>query len=363
MTFATSIHPDSEAAEPRDAVRTLLVGDSQPMQELRRLVRLMAASEAPALILGPTGAGKEMVARAIHAAGPADRPFVAVNCGAIPAELIESELFGHEKGSFTGATERRIGRFEAANGGILFLDEIGDMPPAAQVRLLRVIEDRQFERVGSTRPIAFTGRIVCATHRDLASEAAASRFREDLWFRLAVLPLAVPSLAERSGDIPALVAALARRVDGAPRFERSAITQLMQHRWPGNVRELRNLVERAAILHRHGSIDGATASALLGLGATAAPRAPAADPAVLASTPDPDLRGLLDAVESRQLTVALEQSGWRVADAARRVGLSRTTFIDRMRRHGIVRPGHVRRDDEVCDEPWNPRHEEIVLSL
>lgn len=363
MTSIASIRADLSDSEPRDTVRSLLVGGSAPMQALRRMVRLMAPSMAPALILGPTGSGKEMVARAIHAAGADDRPFVAVNCGAIPAELIESELFGHEKGSFTGATDRRIGRFEAANGGTLFLDEIGDMPPAAQVRLLRVIEDRQFERVGSTRAIAFTGRIVCATHRDLASEAAAGRFREDLWYRLAVLPVTVPSLAERCEDIPELVAALARRIDGAPRFTKPALARLTRHRWPGNVRELRNLVERAAILCRHGEIDGDAAGDLMQVGKTAPPRIAPPDALALAHAPDPDLRGLLDAVESRQLTVALEQSGWRVTDAARRVGLSRTTFIDRMRRHGIERPGNGRRDPELCDERWNSSPEEAVFSL
>lgn len=361
MTFAASIRPDIPDSEPHDIVRALMVGDSAPMRSLRRLVRLVAPGDTPALILGPTGSGKEVVARAIHAAGGADRPFVAVNCGAIPAELIESELFGHEKGSFTGATDRRVGRFEAANGGTLFLDEIGDMPAAAQVRLLRVIEDRQFERVGSTRPIAFTGRIVCATHRNLADQAATAQFREDLWYRLAVLPLSVPSLAERSGDIAGLVATLARRVDGAPRFNSSAMARLMQHGWPGNVRELRNLVERAAILHRGGEIDAATAEELISLGATMSPRLRDPDVTPAIRSPDPDLRALLDTVESRQLTVALEQSGWRVSDAARRVGLSRTTFIDRMRKHGINRPERVTHDADPFKESWNLHGREPVF--
>jgi sigma-54 dependent transcriptional regulator, flagellar regulatory protein len=229
MNSAASIRTNLDDREPQDSVRALLVGDSAAMQALRQLVRLMAASPAPALVLGPTGSGKEVVARAIHAAGGPERPFVAVNCAAIPAELIESELFGHEKGSFTGASERRIGRFEAASGGTLFLDEIGDMPAAAQVRLLRVIEERMFERVGGGKPISFTGRIICATHCDLTRQAATGRFREDLWFRIAVLPLTVPSLDERRGDIPALVAALAQRIDGAPRFGAGAMDRLMQH--------------------------------------------------------------------------------------------------------------------------------------
>jgi sigma-54 dependent transcriptional regulator, flagellar regulatory protein len=361
MSFTASIHADpangaSAADEPQDAVSALLIGESAAMQALRRTVRLAAASHAPALILGPTGAGKELVARAIHAAGREHGPFVAVNCAAIPAELIESELFGHEKGSFTGASAQRTGRFEMANAGTLFLDEIGDMPAAAQVRLLRVIEERAFERVGGAKTIAFTGRILCATHRDLAARTAAGSFRADLWYRLAVLPLEVPALAERRADIPLLVGALQRRVAGAPRFGDGAMARLTQHGWPGNVRELRNLIERAAILYPRGTIDAAAVDALLAMGSMITP--PSHQPE---SGPDRDLRGLLDAVEARQLRVALEQCGWRVSDAARRVGLHRTTFADRMRRHGIVRPGTDHESRDICVRSWNHGHERFVL--
>lgn len=357
MTSAVSIRSDAATgpSEPDDTVRALLTGDSAPMRALRRVVRLAAAGDAPALVLGPTGAGKEVVARAIHAAGRGRGSFVAVNCAAIPAELIESELFGHEKGSFTGASQRRIGRFEAANGGTLFLDEIGDMPAAAQLRLLRVIEERQFERVGGARPIAFTGRIICATHRDLAGETAAGRFREDLWFRLAVLPIRVPALAERREDIAALVALIADRIDGAPRFTRSAMAALMRHHWPGNVRELRNVVERAAILHRHGEIDAEMATALVAMGSAAGPAQ------VPDRRADAGLRGLLDAVEARELRTALEQCGWRISDAARLAGLSRTTFADRMRRHGVKRPGSVRNQDENLSQIMEPGQATCVL--
>ena len=357
MNSAASIRSDvaTGPSEPDDPVRALLTGDSGAMRALRRLVRLAAAGDAPALVLGPTGAGKEMVARAIHAAGCGRGPFVAVNCAAIPAELIESELFGHEKGSFTGASQRRIGRFEAANGGTLFLDEIGDMPAAAQVRLLRVIEERQFERVGGGEAISFTGRIICATHRDLAGETAAGRFREDLWFRLAVLPVRVPALAERREDIAALVALIAARIDGAPRFTRSAMTALMRHRWPGNVRELRNVVERAAILHRHGEIDAEMATALVAMGSAAGPTQ------VPDGRADAGLRGLLDAVEARELRTALERCGWRISDAARLAGLSRTTFADRMRRLGVTRPRSVRNQDENLSQIMEPGQETCVL--
>lgn len=304
------------------------------MAEIRRLIRLVAPTDAPVLLHGPTGSGKEVAARAIHAAtGDGDRPFVAVNCGAIPAELIESELFGHEKGSFTGATERRIGRFEAANGGTLFLDEIGDMPLAAQVRLLRVLEERSFERVGGTRALAFTGRIVCASHRDLAAEIDVGRFREDLWYRLAVLPLTIAGLADRAEDVPALVAALAPHLS----LDRAALAVLMRHDWPGNVRELRNLLTRAAILFPGRILGADDAAALLDNGRTAPHRASPAAVQGTPSSPDPDLKALLDSIERQQLIAALDQSHWIVADAARRVGMSRTTFIDRMRRHGLSR--------------------------
>jgi sigma-54 dependent transcriptional regulator, flagellar regulatory protein len=332
-----SLSPAPPAAtEPADAVRRLLIGDSAAMVDVRRLIRLIAPTDAPVLLHGPTGSGKEVAARAIHAAaGDSERPFVAVNCGAIPAELIESELFGHEKGSFTGATDRRIGRFEAANGGTLFLDEIGDLPLAAQVRLLRVLEERSFERVGSTRAIPFTGRIICASHRDLAVEIAAGRFREDLWYRLAVLPITLPALRDRREDVPALAAAIARATGLPVSIDRAGNAALIRHDWPGNVRELRNILTRAAILFRGQAIGADVVAGLLGsAGASPPPCTPAsADGA----SPDPDLKALLDSIERQQLIAALDLSHWTVADAARRVGMSRTTFIDRMRRHGLSR--------------------------
>ena len=338
MTSSILAFPTVTAPEPRDQVSETLVGGSAAMTEVRRLIRLVAASDAPVLLHGPTGSGKEVAARAVHLASGLDGPFVAVNCGAIPAELIESELFGHEKGSFTGAIERRIGRFEAANGGTLFLDEIGDMPLAAQVRLLRVLEERQFERVGGNRMIAFTGRIICASHRDLPAEIAAGRFREDLWYRLDVLPIALPALVSRRDDIAALVAAICVGTGLDVRFSPDGIAALMQHGWPGNVRELRNAVARAAILFNGSTIGPDEVAALIG-------RAPATMPAAACSAdtpaarpaPDANLRLLLDSIERQQLIAALDQCHWIVADAARAVGMSRTTFIDRMRRHGLSR--------------------------
>jgi sigma-54 specific flagellar transcriptional regulator A len=315
--------------EPDDAARRLLVGNSPAMAQLRWMVRLAAGSDAPVVLHGPTGSGKEVAARALHALGGEVRPFVAVNCGAIPAELIESELFGHERGSFTGASQRRVGRFEAANGGTLFLDEIGDMPLAAQVRLLRVLETCEFERVGSVRSIPFTGRVVCATHRDLAGACREGRFREDLWYRLAVWPVTMPALVDRREDIGLLCEAIIARQGLTLLIDDAAIARLSAHDWPGNVRELRTILTRAAVFADDGRVEADKWDALI---------APAGSPGTAALAPvlpDADLRGLLDAIERQQLLAALEISRWTVAAAARRVGLSRTTFADRMRRYGL----------------------------
>lgn len=321
------------SGEPHDAVARLLIGPSAAMGAVRRMVRIVAPADAPVLLHGPTGSGKEVAARAIHAASPsASGPFIAVNCGAIPAELIESELFGHERGAFTGASERRVGRFEAAAGGTLLLDEIGDMPASAQVRLLRVIEARGFERVGGQRRLPFDGRIIAATHRDLGQDVATQRFRQDLWFRLAVLPVALPPLVDRLEDIPALVTALSRHIDAAAQWDDGGLHALMAHAWPGNVRELRSVLIRAALFHpsSHGSVTARDVAGLIDPGAGGVMRV---------GDSDPDLRALLAAIERRQLVNALTQAGGIVADAARIVGINRTTFVEKMRRHGLSRDG------------------------
>lgn len=335
MTSTTDL-PLSQRAytgdEPDDTVHRLIVGESAAMRRVRALVRAVAPSDASVLISGPTGSGKELVARAIHAAGSnADGPFVAINCGAIPAELIESELFGHERGAFTGATERRTGRFEAAAGGTLLLDEIGDMPLAAQVRLLRVLEERRFCRVGGSNEIRFTGRIIAASHCDLPAHVAAGRFRADLWYRLAVAIIAVPALADRHQDIPALIASLSRSIDRPARFSGRALLRLAEHDWPGNVRELRSVLVRAALFHPPGlgPVDAPHIAALIGADA----HAMALDPA----PEDDDLRALLVAVERRHLVDALRRADGVVADAARLSGINRTTFVEKMRRHGLTR--------------------------
>lgn len=237
-----------------------LAGKSAVISEVRALIKQVADSEATVLILGESGTGKEVVAQTLHRlSSRRDKPFVPVNCGAIPGELLESELFGHEKGAFTGALTARQGRFELAEGGTLFLDEIGDMPMNMQVKLLRVLQERTFERVGSCKTIECDVRIIAATHRHLDNEIKENRFREDLFYRINVFPIEVPALRERSEDIPELVSDLVARLQaakrGSVRFTPAALQMLMQHPWPGNVRELANLIERLTIIKPNGLVD------------------------------------------------------------------------------------------------------------
>ena len=389
-------------ADPADpagpAPLAALVGTSPAMEEVRATLAQVAPTDAPVLLMGPSGSGKELAARAIHAlSARAEGPFIALNCGAVPRELLESELFGHERGAFTGAQVARIGRFEAAEGGTLFLDEIGEMPLDMQVALLRVLEERTFERVGSTHLRRADVRIVAATHRDLPAHIAAGRFREDLWWRLSVFPVSMPPLAARVQDIPALVATFAARLppERRPRFTPAAMVRLMDHGWPGNVRELRNLVERAAIRFPGALLDPAAVERLLGraLGAAgetdvavreraalwsatgalgpAAPLSARGRPAARASAARPggppperdtdamrpvatlpdidaaavlargpcDLRGSLTELERQFIEAALAHSRHVVADAARMLGLQRTTLVEKMRRLGLMRDG------------------------
>ncbi|HME69942.1 MAG TPA: sigma-54 dependent transcriptional regulator [Myxococcota bacterium] len=231
-----------------------LVGSGPAMRRVFEMIEKVAETDLTVLVRGESGTGKELVAQALHQRSPRrGRPFVAVNCAAISRELVESELFGHEKGAFTGADARRIGRFEAADGGTIFLDEIGDMAPETQAKVLRVLEERSLERVGSTKPVAVDVRVIAATHRDLEAEVRRSRFREDLYYRLKVVQIPVPPLRERREDVPALVdrflSQLAERLGREPRrLSAGALSALAGYAWPGNVRELRNVVEQAAVL-------------------------------------------------------------------------------------------------------------------
>jgi hydrogenase-4 transcriptional activator len=257
------------SSEDRKAHREVIVGAESGLRSVMERVQLVAAADMPVLILGDTGTGKEVVARAIHSRSPrSGLPFLRVNCGAIPPELIDSQLFGHERGSFTGASDQRKGWFERADGGTLFLDEIGELPLAAQVRLLRVLQEHQIERVGGQQTIHVDVRIVAATHRDLATMVHERSFREDLWYRINMFPILLPRLCERIEDIPALAKHFARKAAasfGMPFVEPTStdIEKLIEYHWPGNIRELQAVMDRAVILGRGIRLDIATA---LGIG-------------------------------------------------------------------------------------------------
>lgn len=338
------------------ALETLIIGNSPATQRLREMIRRVARSNASVMLCGPSGSGKELVARAIHDEGVrSGKAFAAINCGAIPGELIESELFGHEKGSFTGATARRLGHFEASEGGTVFLDEIGDMRFDMQVKLLRVLEDRTIVRVGSSEVRSVDVRVISATHQDLDAAIAEGKFREDLFFRLGVVVLQVPSLASRVEDIPALIRHFQRQMpaDAKCRYDDAAMALLMQHGWPGNVRELRNFVERASVLHGGETLGAEDIIMLLNPTAAfapvrAVPSSPApvqtsvedfAAPAAHAKTPAPgrpiDLKREIETIELEQIHVALDLADGIISEAARLLTLKRTTLIEKMRKYGV----------------------------
>ena len=313
-----------------------MVGDSSAMQRVRDLIARVGPTDSRVMITGESGVGKELVAAAIHAASARrDRAFVRVNCAAIPRDLVESEMFGHEKGAFTGATERRIGRFELAHTGTLLLDEVGDLGPEAQAKLLRAIEAREIERVGGGQPIRVDVRILAATNKDLPRAVTEGRFREDLLFRLNVIPLHVPPLRERPTDIPLLVrhfSALhhARTGQRPPRWTPDAVSALSRYRWAGNVRELANIVERLAILHGGADVTEDSVRGVLPVErGTAA--APLPDPAAL----DRSLTDTLDEYERMLIARALSMAGGNVAEAARKLKTDRPNLYRRMRRLGI----------------------------
>jgi two-component system nitrogen regulation response regulator NtrX len=316
-----------------------MVGRSAPIKAVREMVDRVARTDARVLITGESGTGKEVVASAIHRMSPrAAGPFIRLNCAAIPRDLVESELFGHEKGSFTGATERRRGRFELASGGTLFLDEIGDLSLEAQAKLLRALEAGEIERVGGSEVISVDVRILAATNKELRGEVAAGRFREDLFFRLNVIPLHLPPLRERRDDVPLLVDHFlarnrARTGLRRPGLDAGAMDALARHAWPGNVRELANILERLAILHAGSDVSAAEIRGML------AGSAPAQVADVNAYRHD-DARSLpdrLDDYERQLLSGALDHADGSVAEAARRLQTDRANLYRRMRRLGIER--------------------------
>ncbi|ULQ45639.1 sigma-54 dependent transcriptional regulator [Flagellatimonas centrodinii] len=332
----------SHAVTPRRA--PALAGDAPSMQRIRRLIDQVAMHDTTVLITGESGTGKEVIAQQIHACSArADKPFVAINCGAIPGELLESELFGHEKGAFTGAITTRKGRFELAEGGTLFLDEIGDMPLPMQVKLLRVLQERSFERVGGSRTITCNVRVVAATHRDLEAAVNDGLFREDLFYRINVFPIETPALRDRLEDLPLLVTTLCRRLadQGRPAvsLDAEALAALALQRWPGNVRELANVLERVAV-----TVLGEVAGVDDLPGRYRPPGLPAAAPSRPTgprTEADPlpaegiDLREHLSRIECGLIREALGRANGVVAHAAQLLRMSRTTLIERLRKYNL----------------------------
>jgi len=344
----------SASKRPVELFRSL-VGSSRKVQEIRKLVEQVAESEATVLILGESGTGKEVVARNIHYySNRRDKPFVPINCGAIPPDLLESELFGHEKGAFTGAISARQGRFEMAEGGTLFLDEIGDMPLPMQVKLLRVLQERVIERVGSSKSIKIDVRVVAATHRNLENQISEGKFREDLFYRLSVFPIEMPPLRERVEDIPLLINELISRIEhekrGSVRLTPATVMALCQVKWAGNVRELANLIERLAILFPFGLVD------VHELPEKYRPENGGAAPAVYADTQPAaseisevmasdarlprdgiDLKEHLNNMEVSLIRQALDEADGVVAHAAKLLNMRRTTLVEKLRKYGLNR--------------------------
>ena len=351
--------PPSGAADKK--LFRCLVGKSRAMQKVRHEIEQVADTDANVLILGQSGTGKEVVARNVHYhSSRGTMPFVPVNCGAIPHDLLESELFGHEKGAFTGAITARQGRFSMAEGGTLFLDEIGEMTMAMQVKLLRVLEERVFERVGGTTSLRADVRIIAATNRNLEDMVRQGKFREDLFFRLDVFPIRLPTLAERIEDLPLLVKELIARLEqtkrGSVRFSPEAIVALSRYDWPGNVRELANQIERMAIRHPNGlvqphhlperirsQISQQTTSGLeideVNKLMNSVDKRCRDQNSPLVSVPAEgiDLKAYISSIEVNLIQDALDKSGGVIAHAAKSLGLRRTTLAEKMRKYRIER--------------------------
>jgi DNA-binding NtrC family response regulator len=320
-----------------------IIGQSEQIKNVLSLVERVADSDSTVLVTGESGTGKELIARAVHYNSPrAHQPFVAINCGAIPSELLESELFGHVKGAFTGAIANRIGRFELADGGTIFLDEIGDLQPALQVKLLRVLQERSFEPVGGTKNIQVNVRVIAATNKNLEDLVQSSRFREDLYYRLNVIPVYVPALRERKTDIPLLFAHFMEQFNRSKQRKLSGISteameSLLNYPWPGNIRELENLVERLAILKGFGQIEINDLPVKY--------RSVRDSNLDLVSMDIPengmDFNTAVDHFENSLILRALEKTGWNRNQAALLLRLNRTTLVEKIKKKGLRPPGDL----------------------
>ncbi|MFG0381347.1 sigma-54-dependent transcriptional regulator [Pseudomonas sp. zbq_18] len=330
VATALRLRSGEEAEGPVD---TRLLGESPPMKTLRNQIQKLARSQAPVYISGESGSGKELVARLIHEQGPrAEKPFVPVNCGAIPSELMESEFFGHKKGSFTGAIEDKQGLFQAANGGTLFLDEVADLPLSMQVKLLRAIQEKAVRAVGGQQEVVVDVRILCATHKDLAAEVAAERFRQDLFYRLNVIELRVPALRERREDIPLLADTMLKRLSegsglAAAKLTDEALDKLKCYRFPGNVRELENMLERAYTLCENDQIQAHDLRL--------ADASPATEAGEASLAQIDNLEDYLEEIERKLIMQALEETRWNRTAAAQRLGLTFRSMRYRLKKLGI----------------------------
>ncbi|MDH3743661.1 MAG: sigma 54-interacting transcriptional regulator, partial [Acidobacteriota bacterium] len=324
-----------------------IVGESEPWRNVITQVKLVAKTESTVLLHGETGTGKELLARALLAESPRrDHPLIKVNCAALPSTLIESELFGHEKGAFSGADRQRLGRFELADGGTLFLDEIGELPLELQAKLLNVLQTGEFERLGSSKTRVSDARVIAATNRDLRKEVEEGRFRSDLYYRLAVFPIEVPPLRDRRDDIPLLTMYFlsllsVKHTKSIDRISKQTMARFVEYDWPGNVRELENLIERAVILSSGSTLNFDTAmlgpTAPIPVADASPPEKSAAPPAAVAAPASASLRE----VERLHITAVLEACDWKVkgaGNAAERLGLKESTLRSRMKKRGIERP-------------------------
>lgn len=320
-----------------------IIGTSDQIQSVLRLIERVADSDSTVLVTGESGTGKELIARAIHYNSPrAQSPFIPINCGAIPSELLESELFGHIKGAFTGAIANRVGRFEMADGGTIFLDEIGDLEPALQVKLLRALQERSFEPVGSTKTVHVNARVIAATNLNLEEAVEQGRFREDLFYRLNVIPIVVPPLRDRKSDIPLLLNHFIEifnksKSRGLSGINAEALESLVNYPWPGNIRELENLVERMTILKGQGQVDisdlpvkyKASKLQVVEIGGMDIP-----DQGM-------DFNSAVDSYENALILKALEKTGWNRNQAAALLRLNRTTLVEKIKKKGLIPPNEV----------------------
>ncbi|WP_413582678.1 sigma-54-dependent transcriptional regulator [Bdellovibrio sp. HCB288] len=321
-----------------------IVGSSEPIQNVLRLIERVADSDSTVLVTGESGTGKELIARAIHYNSPrAQGPFVPINCGAIPSELLESELFGHMKGAFTGAIANRIGRFEMADGGTIFLDEIGDLEPSLQVKLLRALQERSFEPVGSAKTVSVNVRVIAATNIHLEEAVEHGRFREDLYYRLNVIPIHVPALRERKSDIPLLLNHFMEIFNknkgrGLTGIAHDALDSLTNYPWPGNIRELENLVERMTILKGQGNVEMSD----LPIKYKSMKPVISLDASQL-EIPDSgmDFNTAVDNFENNLILKALEKTGWNRNQAAALLRLNRTTLVEKIKKKGLTPPNDI----------------------